>query len=191
MRKFKAVRAIFSARLSGYVLFLMLPVYLAGCAAKPIGPMIIEGEYINQGGAMPAAALPAPRLSVIHEVGPGETVWRIGKIYDVPHEDIIRVNRLDAKASLEIGQKLTIPNARQGRKAVIPLYESTKWKYIVIHHSATSDGKALTFNKSHLKRGFSHGLGYHFVIDNGSQNKTDGFIEVSPRWLAQSDGAHC
>lgn len=40
-------------------------------------------------------------------------------------------------------------------------------------------------------RGFINGLGYHFLIDNGTLGKGDGQIEVSPRWIKQEDGAHC
>ncbi len=45
-------------------------------------------------------------------------------------------------------------------------------------------------NNIHNKRGFA-GLGYHFVIDNGTYGKKNGQIEVAPRWIKQQDGAHC
>ena len=32
---------------------------------------------------------------------------------------------------------------------------------------------------------------YHFIIDNGTLGKVDGQIEVAPRWLKQTKGAHC
>lgn len=65
-----------------------------------------------------------------------------------------------------------------------------KWQYIMIHHSATTWGNAAMFHKDHLKnRGWSNGLGYHFVIGNGS-NSGDGLIEVGPRWIRQIAGAH-
>ena len=88
-----------------------------------------------------------------------------------------------------MGQALLIPNAAP-LKPIIPLYHSDKWKYIIIHHSATDEGNALCFDKSHSLRGFTRGLGYHFVIDNGTKGKLDGQIEISPRWIKQQDGAH-
>lgn len=66
---------------------------------------------------------------------------------------------------------------------------SHRWKTIVIHHSATNDGGAATFDKFHRDKGWDE-LGYHFVIGNGSDTP-DGFIEVGSRWHKQKHGAHC
>ena len=99
------------------------------------------------------------------------------------------MNRLADNKQVEMGQRLKIPNACPV-KPVISLYPSKKWKYIIIHHSATDVGGALQFHKGHTKRGWK-GLGYNFVIDNGTSGKKDGQIETSLRWLKQQDGAHC
>ena len=48
-----------------------------------------------------------------------------------------------------------------------------------------------SFDYIHSKKRRWKGLGYHFVIDNGSSGKQDGQIEISPRWLHQDNGAHC
>jgi len=129
------------------------------------------------------------RGTVYHEVAPGETVWRISKMYDVTEDAIIGANSLKNANVLEKGQTLVIPNAAP-LKAVIPLWPSRKWDYIIIHHSATDVGNALNFDNAHRKRRWK-GLGYHFVIDNGTAGKLDGQIEISPRWLHKEDGAHC
>ncbi len=64
------------------------------------------------------------------------------------------------------------------------------WKYIVIHHSATTKGNAASFDYYHRnKRKWKYGLAYHFVIGNGSLSG-DGEIEVSERWKNQIHGAH-
>lgn len=131
-----------------------------------------------------------PTQDIYHVVGPGETLWRISKMYNVEIETIMEANSLTKSDRLEMGQKLLVPGAEPIRP-IIPLYESSKWKYIIIHHSATDMGNALQFFKAHLKRGFWRGLGYHFVIDNGTIGKEDGQIEVSPRWIHQENGAHC
>ena len=62
------------------------------------------------------------------------------------------------------------------------------WKVIVVHHSATERGGAVLFDKMHKDKGWD-GVGYDFVIGNGSDTK-DGEIEVTPRWTGQTDGAH-
>lgn len=176
------------------ILIIFLPI-LSGCASTSYAPI---------GSSTPISQIkpiqpPHPRISshvspirsdVCHVVGPLETMWRISKMYDVEIEEIMQHNGLRNKSQLKIGQRLIIPNAAP-LKPVIPLYPSRKWKYIVLHHSATDYGSALSFNRAHLKRGFWNGLGYHFVIDNGTMEKQDGQIEVSPRWIKQQDGAHC
>ncbi|MCX7822574.1 MAG: N-acetylmuramoyl-L-alanine amidase [Syntrophobacterales bacterium] len=133
--------------------------------------------------------IPQGSKTLVHEVAPLETLWRISKMYGVSAETIRRANNLRSDR-LEIGQRLIIPNAAYF-KNIIPLYPSTKWRYIIIHHTATEIGKAFTIHESHQMRGFINGLGYHFLIDNGTLGKGDGQIEVSPRWIKQEDGAHC
>src|SRR4030042_3667409 len=88
-----------------------------------------------------------------------------------------------------MGQRICIPDAGSLRP-VIPLYRLNKWRFVIIHHSATDEGSALCFYKFHRSRGWAN-LGYHFVIDNGTERKQDGQIEVSPRWTKQQNGAHC
>ncbi len=66
-----------------------------------------------------------------------------------------------------------------------------QWRYIVIHHSATAVGGATSFGHAHQKK-WQNGLGYHFVIGNGSET-ADGMIEMGSRWTRQNlgiDGAH-
>ncbi len=67
---------------------------------------------------------------------------------------------------------------------------SSRWKTIVIHHSATRRGGAAVFGKDHVKRNGWDELGYHFVIGNGTSTP-DGTVEVGPRWTKQKHGAHC
>jgi len=137
-----------------------------------------------------SSGMPAPRANIYHEVGPGETIWRISKMYDVPIEKIVEANNLYDATQIKNGQRLLIPDAAP-IKPVVALFKSDKWKYIIVHHSATEFGNARVFDVGHQQRGFTRGLGYHFVIDNGTQTKVDGQIEASPRWIKQLDGAHC
>ncbi|MDP2922694.1 MAG: N-acetylmuramoyl-L-alanine amidase [Candidatus Omnitrophota bacterium] len=156
---------------------------LSSCATTSIKPPIIPTKEVY-----PTLPSPILRQDVFHIIAPGETLWRIGKMYDVPIKDISSANNLKIQ-TLEKGQRLLIPNAAP-LIPVIPLYHSKKWKYIIIHHSATDEGSSLSFDTYHQNRGWE-GIGYHFVIDNGTKGKQDGQIEVSPRWLKQKNGAHC
>jgi N-acetyl-anhydromuramyl-L-alanine amidase AmpD len=104
-------------------------------------------------------------------------------------QDIADANWLKSGAQLKSGQRILIPSAAPARP-VIPLFPSNKWKYIIIHHTATDIGSALLLDESHKNRGWA-GLGYHFLINNNTENKPDGHIESSLRWLRQENGAHC
>ncbi|MCX7934776.1 MAG: peptidoglycan recognition protein family protein [Planctomycetota bacterium] len=67
---------------------------------------------------------------------------------------------------------------------------SNRWQWIVIHHSATLAGNAAAFDAYHLReKDMENGLGYHFVIGNGSGSE-DGQVEVGRRWREQLDGGH-
>ncbi len=168
-------------------LIFLLVIFLSSCASVPVKP---PQEIIGPNQVIVPFTGPMIRQDVFHVVGPGETLWRIGKMYDVEMESIMSANKLYDAAKIDMGQKLFIPNAAPIRP-VVPLYESNKWKYLIIHHSATDEGNAFSFYNMHLRRGFWNGLGYHFVIDNGTFGKEDGQIEISPRWIKQQKGAHC
>ena len=161
-----------------------------------LGFILSAALFISSCATVPVETLPPPlppplaRTATIHTVAPGETLWRISKMYDVPVAAIVQVNNLKDSGDIKMGQRLEVPSAAPIRP-VITLYPSRKWRYIIIHHSATDEGSSLSIHKSHLNRGWERGVGYHFVIDNGSSSKKDGQIETSPRWLKQEDGSHC
>jgi hypothetical protein len=69
-----------------------------------------------------------------------------------------------------------------------PLTRPNPWKWIVIHHSATTTGGAAGFDKMHKAKGWDE-LGYHFVVGNGTDTR-DGQVEVGSRWPRQKWGAH-
>jgi hypothetical protein len=65
-----------------------------------------------------------------------------------------------------------------------------RWKYIIIHNSATRQGNAKIFDYYHRRvRKMPNGLAYHFVIGNGSSSG-NGQIEVGNRWTRQINGGH-
>jgi N-acetylmuramoyl-L-alanine amidase len=167
------------------VVIIGLALVLSSCATAPIQVAAPPAP-----GVYPTPTGPLLRHDTFHTVAPGETLWRIGKMYDVKVEDIMRANSITKPKTLEMGQRLVIPRAAP-IKPIVTLYRSSKWKYIIVHHSATDEGDALSLNSMHARRGFK-GLGYHFVINNGSSHgKIEGQIEASPRWIKQQAGAHC
>jgi N-acetyl-anhydromuramyl-L-alanine amidase AmpD len=170
-------------RLIYFVLIASLAIVLSSCASVAVVPPIIPTKEIY-----PQAVGPFLRQDICHIVAPGETLWRVSKMYGVTIQEIMRANNLHSE-SLQKGQRLLVPNAAP-LVPVIPLYASNKWKYIIIHHSATDEGNSLEFDRYHQGRGWQ-GIGYHFVIDNGTKEKQDGQIEVSPRWIKQQYGSHC
>lgn len=168
-----------------FILIIILALLVSSCATLP------PYEEVSTFPRMPRTEEPSGyRATVTHEVGPGETAWRISKMYDVDIRTIARANNLRDASKLEMGQRLVIPNAAP-LSPFISLYPNRKWKYIIIHHSATQIGNALTLYRGHKRRGFINGLGYHFLIDNGTSGKNNGQIEISPRWIKQQRGAHC
>jgi N-acetylmuramoyl-L-alanine amidase len=189
-----------------FLFVLLLPVVLCCCAKKvyqPAGqdyppsgtatsprpstsaPAPLTGKVVEK----PRADLGTPR-TITHEVGPMETIWRISRMYNVSAESIYAANGLKPGEPIDKGRKLVIPNARTV-KDVFALYPNSRWKYIIVHHTATDIGKAILIDRSHADRGFWYGLGYHFLIDNGTLGKGDGQIEAAPRWVKQQNGAHC
>lgn len=165
----------------GILVLAAMTIFLSSCATIPDGP---PTDIIYS----PVQA--AARADFYHVIGPAETAYRISKMYDVPIPTILKANNVADPRELRVGQKLLIPNAAPLRP-VIPLFKSNKWKYILVHHSVTDSGDARSLDAIHRKRGFDRGLGYDFVIDNGTGTRIDGQIEASPRWIKQMDGAHC
>lgn len=164
--------------------------FLSGCASSSA---VRPASYVPpRSTSAITTMLPAPGgvpRNIYHEVGPSETLWRISTIYSVDMATIMRVNNLKDPTQIKNGMKLLIPNTR-GPRPNIPLYPTTRWTHIVIHHTVTDQGSAYTINGLHQQRGWENGMGYHFLIDNGTRGKALGQIEVGPRWIKQMDGAH-
>lgn len=73
---------------------------------------------------------------------------------------------------------------------LVPSRGGKKWTAIVIHHSGTKNGSATVFDKWHREGKHWEGVGYHFVIGNGT-NTGNGEVEATFRWRQQKVGAHC
>lgn len=179
------------ARKFGRYFLIGFPILFFGCTTAAPPPRLEPQTGASHSGVSQFVTIPpVPREDVYHVVAPMETLWRISKTYDVDQQAIIAANRLKDPKAISVGQKLLIPQAERAR-GVIPLYNTRPWDYIVIHHSATDMGNAISIDRLHHRRGFWNGLGYHFLIDNGTLGKQTGQIETGPRWIKQMDGAHC
>ncbi len=173
---------------------LMISFALNGCATAP--------KY-----QAPAAFAPYQQAFIsqpggfYHTVERGQTLYRIAKMYSVDVSELMRTNNIYNPSTLEVGQRLLIPgkvspgfasvsqgvsgplSLEQARSLVGPKSYKYSWQTITVHHSATLQGSAKSFDKNHRRRHMG-GLFYHFVIGNGSQTK-DGGVEVGWRWRKQ------
>jgi murein DD-endopeptidase MepM/ murein hydrolase activator NlpD len=70
----------------------MLFWHIAGCAAQAPSPPSVKG-------------------GIYHVVKPGETLYRIGKAYDLNYAELARLNQLRDPNHIRVGQRLFIPGA--------------------------------------------------------------------------------
>jgi len=135
-------------------------------------------------------------------VEPGDTLSAIARRFNVTPTTIAALNAIEDPSRIYPNQVLLVPTGPEARvpeslKARVaalvrrqPGVPRRRWRTIVVHHSAASSGSARSCNAYHTHvRRWRHGLGYHFVIGNGT-NTPDGLIEAGPRWAKQLDGAH-
>ncbi len=104
---------------------------------------------------------------------------------DRHHQDVAQDRWVDEGGSTPAAAEaaLALPTTVQ-----LPLRRT--WRHIVLHHSATVVGGAKRFDRHHRKvNKWENGLGYHFVIGNGTDT-ADGAIETGSRWTRQIQGAH-
>lgn len=74
-----------------YRLFLLL--FLVSCAARTPVPVLKQPQ------------------GIYHVVRPGENLFRIGKAYDVSHEELARLNGIRDAGQIRVGQRIFIPGA--------------------------------------------------------------------------------
>lgn len=147
-------------------------------------------------------SIPRPGAPVAYTVKKGETLGSIAARHHVSVSTLASYNKLSNPNAIRVGQKLLIPTETVTVRAHKTLSSSMKrsldgvrvrrgrWKKIVIHHSATSQGTLKGMDEYHRRqRRMKNGLAYHFVIGNGRGMK-DGEIAAGRRWTGQLNGGH-
>ena len=130
-----------------------------------------------------------------------DTLSGIARRHGVKLGVILKRNRLSDPNRIFPGEVIHIPDGKS-TSSVLSLnssvrsalnrtrVQSRKWKYIVIHHSATRSGSAKGIDRYHREeRHMENGLAYHFLIGNGRGMK-DGEITIGNRWVKQLQGGH-
>lgn len=147
------------------LLGLMLFWHIAGCATQtPVQPPARGGVY--------------------HVVKPGETLYRIGKAYDLNYAELARLNRLLDPNQIRVGQKLFIPGAaRQLPVEVITPADSIVTSPSVSRSSDLADDAIVwpilgNINSHFGRRGASFHDGIDIAAQEGSPIRAIGKGEV-------------
>jgi N-acetyl-anhydromuramyl-L-alanine amidase AmpD len=149
-------------------------------------------------GAILGASAFAWAQQKTYTVKKNETLSSIARKHGVSVGELAKVNGLDMPDSIRAGQQLRIPgqavssplSARVLKALEQTRVEPGRWKYIVIHHSATDVGNLKDMDRYHREqRHMENGLAYHFLIGNG-RGMGDGEVGVGRRWTEQINGGH-
>lgn len=127
-----------------------------------------------------------------HVVAKGESLSAIAAARGVPVATLMQWNGLRTDL-IQPGQRLRVRAPWQHLKPealAVSQLDAARWKHLIVHHSATPNGKAANFDAYHRReRHMENGLAYHFLIGNGTDSG-DGEIEIGPRWTKQLHGGH-
>jgi len=145
---------------------------------------------------------PPPGSPRPYTVAEGDTLGAIAQDNGISVQRLLEANSLADADRLVTGQILLIPQNTaiaaeryplpadlKRRLDAIPV-RAGRWRYIVIHHSATAQGSSRSMDAYHRqRRHMENGLAYHFVIGNG-RGMGDGQIDIGDRWRRQIKGGH-
>lgn len=152
--------------------------------------------------------IPDPDAPLEYHVRSGDTLDGIARRHHTTAAELSDYNRLKNPDRLSIGQNILIPGGAglignappPANRALLPATfrrelnriptRTGRWRYIVIHHSASDSGSMKGMDRYHREeRKMKNGLAYHFVIGNGKGMK-EGEIGIGPRWKKQISGGH-
>lgn len=170
-------------------------------------------QIANPKTIQPGQKLTVPKRYIDYKVKAGDTLSEIASRHSLGTSDLISYNNISDPKRLKIGQTLKIPKGGVGanagkvvhqgprlplatRVALNKMGVSSRWKYIVIHHTATDQGTTTSVDNYHRdKRKMQNGMAYHFLIGNGTVFKSgdrmgNGEIGIGSRWRGQLNGGH-
>lgn len=151
--------------------------------------------------------IPNPDAPLEYLVRSGDTLDGIARRHRTTAAELKQYNRLQNPDRLSVGQKILVPGGAgisssrpSANRALLPgtfrrelnriPLRKGKWRYIVIHHSASDAGTMKGMDRYHREeRRMQNGLAYHFVIGNGKGMK-NGEIGIGNRWKKQIQGGH-
>lgn len=149
--------------------------------------------------------LKVPPQYRVYKVKSGDTFGQIASSHKMSVAQLAAYNNISKPELIRVGQEIKIPtnpSAPEAARARPQLAQvvrdelervrvnAAKWKYIVIHHSASSKGSLASMDRYHREeRHMENGLAYHFVIGNGVDMR-DGEVGVGNRWKRQIQGGH-
>lgn len=160
----------------------------------------LKSDLIKVGQKLKVPGTSTASDPAIHIVRRGESLSLIAQTYGTRVNAIKEANNLRSDR-IKVGQKLNVPGGggsiAGGSSLLAPVIaatnkirvDSSRWRYIVCHHSAIEAGNAEVYGRAHKRRGMENGLAYHFVVGNG-RDSGDGEIEIGPRWQKQLQGGH-
>jgi LysM repeat protein len=170
-----------------------------------VDELVRLNKIANPRSIQPGQRLSVPKKYIDYTVKSGDTLSEIAKRHHVSTSELSQYNGIDQPQRLKIGQALKIPKSSgEAAKTVavgpqLPtalknklgaIGVSQRWKYIVVHHSATTQGSLEGMDRYHREeRHMENGLAYHFVIGNG-RSMGDGEIGIGSRWRGQLNGGH-
>lgn len=158
---------------------------------------------VGQTLKIPLAADAEAPVLIDYRVRSGDSLSLIAQRHGTSLSELTRINNIPRANRIAIGQIIKVPGSaaatllpgpqldESSRKQLESIRtKQSQWRYIVIHHSATSVGSAKGMDNYHrTERHMENGLAYHFVIGNGRGMK-DGELFVGNRWKKQIQGGH-
>ena len=106
----------------------------------------------------------------------------------MPLAKLAVANDLTTRSKIKIGDRLVVPEKKEypqlsrdfKRQLDRTSVKSGRWKYIVLHHTATPEGTFRGIDSVHRERHMENGIAYHFLIGNG-RGMRDGETVASRR----------
>src|SRR5207244_5955983 len=82
-----------------------------GAALARAGGVVVRGGRWFLVGALVLVVACGGTAGLRHRVERGETLYRIGKAYGVPYQELARANGIEDPSKIDVGQTIVIPHA--------------------------------------------------------------------------------